>query len=200
MFYYYEKDGKILASDRGGSPPIPRLSPPPGTPVFYLVEGDPVLGRGLLQGHSPGQLKALHGPGGAGRLPPAGLPLDAPLSAALEEGRLTAVNTGRARWEQVLSQGPSGGRKRVNILAIGDVGSTLLTGLKLLGGDVIHPSGSATSATRSPPGGSSRWGRSACLGTTAPSRRWRSFPRKSCLTAMCSSLWPPGASRRWAPR
>ena len=29
------------------------------------------------------------------------------------------------------------GKKRVNILAIGDVGSTMLTGLKLLGGDVI---------------------------------------------------------------
>ena len=59
------------------------------------------------------------------------------LSAALEEGLLTAVNTGRAGWEQVLSQRAGTEKKRVNILAIGDVGSTLLTGLKLLGGDVI---------------------------------------------------------------
>ena len=36
---------------------------------------------------------------------------------------------------------PKAGKKRVNILAIGDVGSTLLTGLKLLGGDVISSIG-----------------------------------------------------------
>ena len=71
----------------------------------------------------------------ASRLPD--VPLDATLSAALEAGRLTAVNIGRPGWESVLSQACGGGKKRVNILAIGDVGSTLLTGLKLLGGDVI---------------------------------------------------------------
>lgn len=54
---------------------------------------------------------------------------------------LTAVNTGRAGWEQVLSQRAGTEKKRVNILAIGDVGSTLLTGLKLLGGDVISSIG-----------------------------------------------------------
>jgi len=36
---------------------------------------------------------------------------------------------------------PLGRKARVNILAIGDVGSTLLTGLKLLGGDVIDSIG-----------------------------------------------------------
>ena len=81
----------------------------------------------------PGQLRAPHGLEvlDASRLPD--FPLDAPLSAALEEGLLTAVNTGRAGWEQVLSQRAGTEKKRVNILAIGDVGSTLLTGLKLLG-------------------------------------------------------------------
>ena len=63
------------------------------------------------------------------------------MAAALKAGRLTAVNTGRAGWESVLSAVPHTGKKRVNLLAIGDVGSTLLTGLKLLGGDVISSIG-----------------------------------------------------------
>ena len=62
-------------------------------------------------------------------------------AAAIREGRLTAVNQNRAGWEQVLSPAPNRGKKRVHILAIGDVGSTLLTGLKLLGGDVISSIG-----------------------------------------------------------
>lgn len=35
---------------------------------------------------------------------------------------------------------------RVTLLALGDVGSTLLMGLRLMGGDVIAPSASATCA------------------------------------------------------
>ena len=140
MFYYYEKDGNVLASDRGDLP-WQKAEPAPGAPVCYLVEGDPALGRGSFKVTHPGQLKAPHGLEvlDASRLPD--FPLDAPLSAALTEGRLTAVNIGRSGWEAVLSRAAGGGKKRVNILAIGDVGSTLLTGLKLLGGDVIDSIG-----------------------------------------------------------
>ena len=140
MFYYYEKDKKILASQRNGLP-YAQGEPIPGAPIYYLVEGDPVLGRGSFKVNHPGQLKAPHGLEvlDASRLPE--FPLDATLSAALEAGQLTAVNTGRAGWESVLSAAPSAGKKRLNILAIGDVGSTLLTGLKLLGGDVLSSIG-----------------------------------------------------------
>ena len=140
MFYYYEKDNKILASQRAGLP-YAQGKPIPGAPIYYLVEGDPVLGRGSFKVNHPGQLKAPHGLEvlDASRLPE--FPLDATLSAALEAGQLTAVNTGRAGWESVLSAAPSAGKKRLNILAIGDVGSTLLTGLKLLGGDVLSSIG-----------------------------------------------------------
>ena len=63
------------------------------------------------------------------------------MAAALAEGRLTAVNVDRTGWEDVLTWNPGRAKKRVNMLAIGDVGSTLLTGLKLLGGDVIESIG-----------------------------------------------------------
>ena len=90
MFYYYEKDGKILASDRKDLP-YPKGEPVPGAPIFYLVEGDPALGRGSFKVAHPGQLKNPHGLEvlDASRLPE--FPLDGPLTAALEAGQLTAV-------------------------------------------------------------------------------------------------------------
>ena len=36
MFYYYEKDGKILASDRSDLPYTPG-TPRAGEPIYYLV-------------------------------------------------------------------------------------------------------------------------------------------------------------------
>ena len=85
------------------------------------------------------------------KLPPATEELDASrleqvevdeaVAAAIAEGRLSAVNTARKNWEEVLTAPRQMGKKRMNILAIGDVGSTLLTGLKLLGGDVLESIG-----------------------------------------------------------
>lgn len=140
MFYYYEKDGKILASDHSDLP-YALGTPRAGEPIYYLVEGDPILGRGSFKVTAPGQLLAPHSLEvlDASRLPQ--LELDEALSAALEAGQLTAVNTGRMGWESILTAAPNTGKKRVHILAIGDVGSTLLTGLKLLGGDVISTIG-----------------------------------------------------------
>ena len=140
MFYYYEKDGKILASDHSDLPYAPG-TPRAGEPIYYLVEGDPILGRGSFKVTAPGQLLAPHSLEvlDASRLPQ--LELDEALSAALEAGQLTAVNTGRMGWESILTAAPNTDKKRVHILAIGDVGSTLLTGLKLLGGDVISTIG-----------------------------------------------------------
>lgn len=140
MFYYYEKDGKILSSNHSDLPYAPG-TPRAGEPIYYLVEGDPILGRGSFKVTAPGQLLAPHSLEvlDASRLPQ--LELDEALSAALEAGQLTAVNTGRMGWESILTAAPNTGKKRVHILAIGDVGSTLLTGLKLLGGDVISTIG-----------------------------------------------------------
>lgn len=140
MFYHYEKDGKILASDRSDLPYTPG-TPRAGEPIYYLVEGDPILGRGSFKVNAPGQLLAPHSLEvlDESRLPT--LELDEALSAALDAGQLTAVNTARLGWESILTAAPNTGKKRVHILAIGDVGSTLLTGLKLLGGDVISTIG-----------------------------------------------------------
>ena len=139
--YYYHDQGHNLVSLTPVAGLGPEAAPPAEGPLFALVPGDPVLGRGSFKVTHPGQLAAPHGLEvlDASRLPSP--ELDSTLHAAITEGRLTAVNTGREGWKQVLSLTPNRGKKRVNILAIGDVGSTLLTGLKLLGGDVISSIG-----------------------------------------------------------
>ena len=108
--------------------------------IYYPVDGDPVLGRGSFKANHAGQLIDPHSLNvlDASRLPR--VKLDETLGAALSEGRLTVVNRSRPNWERAMEP-PKAGKKRVNILAIGDVGSTLLTGLKLLGGDVIDSIG-----------------------------------------------------------
>ena len=156
--YYYNVNGAALASL------IPleglglEVEPAGGWRLFAAVSGDPVLGRGSFKVNHPGQLLSGHGLEAldASRLPdfdngPASamlsdgtvvpLELDQNIRQAIDDGRLTAVNISRPGWEEVLKLSHSLGKKRVNILAIGDVGSTLLTGLKLLGGDVISSIG-----------------------------------------------------------
>ena len=104
--------------------------------LYCFVDGDPALGRGSFRANHPGQLADPHSLKvlDASRL--SNIALDDKLAAALAEGKLTVVNRSRPNWERALEPQKTG-KKQVNILAIGDVGSTLLTGLKLLGGDVI---------------------------------------------------------------
>jgi len=151
--YYYKTDGFGFVSPvplEGFGPEVP---PIPEGRLFAPVQGDPALGRGSFRVNHPGQLLNPHGLEvlDASRLtdfsdgPTAvfsggkssSVALDGAASAAIREGRVTAVNVSRPNWRDCLTAAPRAGKKRVNLLAIGDVGSTLLTGLKLLGGDVI---------------------------------------------------------------
>ena len=136
---YYELNGRLLASF-AERPKLKVALPRRDEQIFFLVDGDPVTGRGSFKANHPGQLAQPNSLNvfDASRLPD--IPLDETLSAALADGRLTVVNSGRPGWERML-EAKKNGKKRVNILAIGDVGSTLLMGLKLLGGDVISQIG-----------------------------------------------------------
>ena len=68
--------------------------------------------------------------------------LPADITNAIADGTLTAVNLAHPRWEDALSfVTPKPGKKRVHLLAVGDVGGTLLTALKLMGGDCISTIG-----------------------------------------------------------
>ncbi|MGI5963554.1 MAG: lactate dehydrogenase [Lawsonibacter sp.] len=139
--FYYTHSGAFVASFQV-RPDLTPAQPVPNVPVFFLVDGDPVLGRGSFRVEHPGQLVCPHGLEvlDASRLP--AVSMDLYLDQAIAQGRVTAVNIGRPGWEARLTRPAAHSRKkRVNLLAIGDVGSTLLTGLKLLGGDVISSIG-----------------------------------------------------------
>lgn len=140
MPHYYNYQGHTLVTLTPAPEYGPEVPPVPGR-MFAPVHGDPVLGRGSFRVNHPGQLAAPHGLAvlDASRLP--AVELDATARAALEAGQLTAVNVDRPGWEALLSAAPKAGKKRLHLLAIGDVGSTLLTGLKLLGGDVLSTIG-----------------------------------------------------------
>lgn len=69
------------------------------------------------------------------------LDLDDTVTAAIEAGVLRAVNLAHPKFLEILLEKPQKTKKRVHVLAIGDVGSTLLTGLHLLGGDCISSIG-----------------------------------------------------------
>lgn len=68
-------------------------------------------------------------------------PVPPELAAAVKAGRVRAVNGQHPRWQELLSPLPKKEKYRVNLLGLGDVGSTLLMGLRLLGGDVLSSIG-----------------------------------------------------------
>lgn len=68
--------------------------------------------------------------------------LPQPLLDRIQNRTLQAVDLAHPRWEDALRFQPlAGGKKRLHLLAVGDVGGTLLTALKLLGSDVIDSVG-----------------------------------------------------------
>ena len=84
---------------------------------------------------------------------------------------------------------------RVNLLALGDVGSTLLLGLRLMGGDVISSIGICDLRE----GVARRWefelNQIQLPGPMTLCRRWRSCLRSGCSTGMCSCSARPGSCR-----
>lgn len=67
--------------------------------------------------------------------------LDEAVKAAITQDVMRAVNRLHPDFDTILAEKPQKTKKRVHVLAIGDVGSTLLTGLHLLGGDCISSIG-----------------------------------------------------------
>ena len=134
--YYYTDGDRIFCSDLAGLPfrSLPAL--PEGAEAAYLFRRPPLQGRDAFAVSHPRLLTDREGVETlTDRWPEA--PVDAALSAAIAAGRVSAVNIAHPRWRSLLSPLLPAGKKRVHLLALGDVGSTLLTGLRLLGGDCI---------------------------------------------------------------
>ena len=124
---YFYRIGDTLASSF--LPGLPFAAAEPGTPALFLTErsGGPAAFRATHPHHltEPAGIRWLNTGDGPALAPP-----------------LTAVDLHHPRWRDALVFfQPKPGKKRVHLLAVGDVGGTLLTALKLLGGDCISAIG-----------------------------------------------------------
>lgn len=142
MYYYTCHDRKYAALE--SLPLTPCEEPLPEESVSFLLSRPPQLRRASFLVTDPRQLTAdsdgvdwLDSQRIQGDLPD--LPPD--ISRRQKIGELRAINICHPQWEQIPSKKRTPRRKHVNLLAVGDVGSTLLTALKLLGGDCIHTIG-----------------------------------------------------------
>ena len=139
--YYYSADGTLAASLL---PELPFPADGAGVPSLFLLDRDALTTRTTFRVTDPRQLTAEGedvswlDPGRMGAVPE----LPETVLSAIRAGTLTAVNLRHPRWREALAFcQPKPGKKRVHLLAVGDVGGTLLTALKLLGGDYISTIG-----------------------------------------------------------
>ncbi|MDY3281914.1 lactate dehydrogenase, partial [Dysosmobacter sp.] len=136
--YYYDVGGTLAAS---ALPSAPFPAAPEGRPALFLLDRDPGSGRAAFRVTDPRQLTASREDVSwlsPDRMDAPAPKLPAPVAESLAAGTLTAVNLRHPRWQDALDfLTPRAGKKRLNLLAVGDVGSTVLTALKLLGGDCL---------------------------------------------------------------
>lgn len=108
--------------------------------VLWVFHRSPLSGRDTFPVTDPAQLTEREGVASLCAAPgPEGLPRE--LTNAIRAGRVRAVNLAHPRFEELMAPLPRPEKVRVNLLALGDVGSTLLMGLRLMGGDVISSIG-----------------------------------------------------------
>ena len=135
---YYDCGGYPLCSREVLALPALHALPEAGE-VLFGFHRTPGTGRDTFPVTAPSLLTAEEG---VSTLVTAEEPeTDPVLAAAIAAGRVRAVNLAHPRYEELLPPLRRRERVRVNLLALGDVGSTLLMGLRLLGGDVIDSIG-----------------------------------------------------------
>ena len=137
--YHYEENGQYFVSCQ----PLPLTASAmrEQTPIFLFCR-PPESGRAAFRAAALSQLTAAQEDVTwlDSRRIAASHALPQQAGAWLHSG-LRAVNFDHPRWREMAAWQPSPGRKRVHILAMGDVGSTVALGLKLLGGDTVDTIG-----------------------------------------------------------
>ena len=138
MNYYRYRGHTLCAWEPLPYEKLPAL--PAAGEVLFLFRREMLTGRETFPVTDAALLTAAEGVDTLDASVPAPeIPAD--LAAAIKDGRVRAVNYLYPRWEELLTLPPRREKYRVNLLALGDVGSTLLMGLRLLGGDVISSVG-----------------------------------------------------------
>lgn len=149
--YYYKIAGQPCCSFKEGLPYETMEQPGEIMPLNFLFDREPGSCRASFKVNHEGMLfqekedvswldgNRLNGKAEAGEAFTSG---EAKLIKSIcDSGQMRAVNLRHPRLEEILKETYDRKKKRVHVLAIGDVGSTLLTGLHLLGGDIISSIG-----------------------------------------------------------
>ena len=144
--YYYKVEGQLCCSLNENLPYEKAEQPSKVTKLNYLFEREPDSCRSSFLVNDPALLfqeKEDVSWLNTHKIREAadGRTADACLEEVIRAGKLRAVNRLHPKFGEILAEQPDGRKKRVHVLAIGDVGSTLLTGLHLLGGDCIDSIG-----------------------------------------------------------
>lgn len=140
----YYQDGEDFFASLLPDLPLRRAeAPEEGRDVTFLFSRPPEACRAAF---CPSDVRQLTAPSeDAAFLDPARLPegpaFPPELLRRIGARTLRAVNVRHPAWRELAKQEPEPRRRRVHLLAVGDVGGTLLTGLKLLGGECISTIG-----------------------------------------------------------
>lgn len=140
--YYYNIHDRVCCSDRPDLPFHAANKPEHVNALFYLLDRPAQNSRASFVPTHAGQLFAEKEDVSA--LNSRALPITVPdplLARMIAVDKVRAVNIRHPRFMEVLQTPVQRRKARVNVLALGDVGGTLLTGLRLLGGDVISSIG-----------------------------------------------------------
>ena len=138
--YYYTDGAHVFCSHLSNLPFRPLSALPEQEAVTYLFKRPPLQGRDAFAVSHPRLLTDREDLETLTDRYPA-VPVERALSAAIASRRVSAVNLNHPQWQSLLTPLIPSRKKRVHLLALGDVGSTLLTGLRLLGGDCIDAIG-----------------------------------------------------------
>ncbi len=140
----YQLEGRALVSRLAlPYPALPAL--PEEGEILYGFRRPPLAGRETFAVTDPALLTDREGADTLNAAGETAEDVPGPLAAAAAAGRVRGVNLGHPRWRELLTPDfpicrPK--RKlRLHLLALGDVGSTLALGLRLLGGDVLSAIG-----------------------------------------------------------
>lgn len=141
--YYYQDENAVYGSLLPDLPLKPLPQKPDGDLNAMLFSDDPSCCRASYCLTDARQLTTKEG---ISWLDPARMSgsqpdLPADVMEQIKRRTLRAVNIRHPRWNEIINRPPDPQKARVHLLAVGDVGSTLLIGLKLLGGTCISSLG-----------------------------------------------------------
>lgn len=140
--FYYSVDGHICCSPNGELPYEKIACPTRADALFYLMDRSAQNSRASFSPTCAGQLLAESE--NASALNSTALPqdeTDAFLAECIAADKVRAINLNHPRFTELFTPAAPKHKARINILALGDVGGTMLTGLRLLGGDVVDSIG-----------------------------------------------------------